>query len=234
MTNQNRIQRKAGKKAELAQAGKTPEYDSAKSPGAPAAIPVLIQPAVAAAKMVEALAGYRVRINEAGALALLLAARIRAGCKDFAEWSEFDRRLGFADGVRELALTALARLQAHGDGFAIAHAGMVEALRGLSAPVPPAPEDAPWEHIFQKRGYTFNAADALVFEESREAMLNLLDMMGATLSERNGAGVGHSIARAIGEELGEAFDKVWKASHELREAALAVERQRLGEQRAAA
>ena len=234
MKTANRIQRKAGKKAASIQAGNTPENESGKPQSAPAAIPLLINPALAAANMVEAMAAYRVRINEAGALALLLAARIRTGVKEHAEWSEFDRHSGFADGVRELALTALARLRAQADAYGIAHAGMVEALRGLSAPVPPAPGGATAEQWLQKHGYSFDSGDSFALENGKQTMLDLLDMMGYTFSERNGAAIGHSIADAIGEELSEAFSGVWKAAHKLREAALAVEWQRRGEHRAAA
>lgn len=234
MKTTNRVRRENGGKSVKPQSGKPRQNEPGQSPSAPAAIPVLINPAVAAANMVEALAAYRVRINEAGALALLLAAQIRTQVRDNAEWSEFDRHSGFADGVRELALTALARLSEQTDFYGIAHAGMVEVLRGLSAPVPPMPGDVQERQLLQKYGFDFGALQLIEFEYSKCTMVDFLDMAGSTLSERNGTQVGYSIAEAIANELDNAYHRVWKAAHALREAALAVEWQRAGERQAAA
>lgn len=235
MTNQNRAQRKADKNSAASQAGKGPEMQSAKPQTAPAAIPELVNPSKAAIHCIDALDAFRFRVNEAGAMCLVVAANIQWHAKSFEGWEIFDDP-GFIDGVFGCARAALTHLTQVTNTFTALHQPLADRLRNLADPVA-LPQLAPGNYhaIVVKLNPAFAEWDSLLLDDSSSAMEETLELLGVTLYERGGRDkVGFYAPQLAKANLARAQSDCHKAAHALRMAAAAVEWQRAGEHRAAA
>jgi len=200
---------------------------------APAAVELsTVVPSLAAIRLVDALAWLKHRANEAGALALLNADKIKREMGEAGGWESLDLE-GFTDGAQGLAHAAMVRIRSVVSALAKMHQPGIDRLRKLPAPVARAGMNRDDEIAIQDANCVGWSDSSTLLEHSVGELGQLLDLQSSAMDARQCES--WHLAKAATGGLNSAFDDFFKAQLGFFAASVAVEcAHRATEQRAAA
>ena len=233
MTNRNNRQVKSQvtKKAVQRQSANHPENSPGKNqPGieVPQGTTVTFNPSRDAIATVDALCLFRARINACGSLALLQWASIDWQMKSFAGWGKFEIGISnepdFLNGIYDLIYSTWTRMAEIVNALEKEHGEMIERLRGQDAPVtsPDLTYDAKCAILLAEFGYDGKSRVDVDFENQKCAMKELVHFLAIAIMERyNKNPYSFYLAESANEALQQTFEQLWKASSQLRDAAVA-------------